>query len=390
MLGWLPSTAQIVNSQPVRESRLSKSLVQPIRTLSGKVLGTELDALLAVSNVQEIIWRLQEEGAVERAAELQALLLHRLEHSAVRDMRVINGGYSEALLIELDDGLRAVFKTVDNYYHTFRRELLLYRFDQLIGTHIVPMTITRTIAGKTGSLQLFIENSWSADDIIQAKRRQLGLPEGYIYSHRLFIHALAPPSSPAVKTLRLLSLEGDENFGNYLLPLVGRQVAIDGGRTFLASREQVKQRTADLRAKPLTYYLDTQLVANIKMNKDAIEEIFLANSHIYQQVLDLGEFNNRQELVEEFGDLGNLSTEHLRITFRAYQEIATNQPPATNINEKTIEQVLVEDLAEKNWQEADQIIAIHPHLLYHEIANILNVAKKTKRLAIDALDARTR
>ena len=83
---------------------------------------------LAVSNVQEIIWRLQEEGSVERAAELQALLLHHLEHSAVRDMRFIRGGDSEPLLIEFDDGLRAVFKTVDNYEDTFRRELLLVSF----------------------------------------------------------------------------------------------------------------------------------------------------------------------------------------------------------------------------------------------------------------------
>ena len=129
LLGWLPTTSQIINSYPVRESHLSQPLQQKIKTLSSKVLGTELDELLAVSNVQEIVWRLQEEGAIARATELEALLRQSLEHSAVRDIRSISNGLTHPRLIEFDDGLRAVFKTVDTYDDNYRRELLLHRFD---------------------------------------------------------------------------------------------------------------------------------------------------------------------------------------------------------------------------------------------------------------------
>ena len=331
LLDWLPSIAQTVGSSLVRESHLSRPLVQKIRSLSGKVLGTELDELLAVSNVQEIIWRLREEGAAERTAELETLIRQSLEHGVVRDMRVIRGGHTDPLLIELDDGLRAVFKTIDTYEHTFRREVLLYRFDHLVGSHVVPITITRTIDGKTGSMQLFIENSISAEDILQAKRRQLGLSEGY--SHRLLLLSTVPQASPAVKTLRLLALEGDANPGNYLLPLVGRQVAIDGGRTFLASIEQVKQNIADLHANPAAYYLNTQLVANIERNNDAIKKILSENGNLYQQVLNLAKFET-QEREEEFSGVGTLSIDLLHKTFRAYKDMVDNQSRATNINKK--------------------------------------------------------
>ena len=144
LVAWGPSTASIIKQQPLRDNRLTRPLVREIRAVSGNVLGDELEKLLAVSNLPEIVWRLQgEEEATDRAAELRALLQHRLEHSAVRDMRDISAGTTGARLVELEDGLRAVFKVTNNAEDSFRREVLLYRFDNLIGTNVVPMTTTR-------------------------------------------------------------------------------------------------------------------------------------------------------------------------------------------------------------------------------------------------------
>ena len=95
------------------------------------------------------------------------------------------------------------------------------------------MTTTRTIADKTGSLQLFIENSWSASDIIQAKRRQLGLLEDHSYSHRLFVHTLTATTLAHGKNLagsyrwKVMRTKLTTSY-----PAVGRQVAIDGGARF--------------------------------------------------------------------------------------------------------------------------------------------------------------
>ena len=238
------------------------------------------------------------------------------------------------------------------------------------------MTTTRTIEGKTGSLQLFIENSISAEDIFYAKYTHLGLSPRQISS--LFWLSMLPSASPAVKTLRLLSLESDDNTANYLLPLKGRQVAVDGGRAFLAETTRVTSNIDSLRESPAAYYLDTQVVANMKTNHVAIEDVLLANSNIYQQVSDLGKFTKRQELAEKFSDISKLATKHLRKTFKAYEEIVVSQLPATTTHKKTAEQLLVEALAVKKWQVADEIIATHPQLFYHETASLLSVAKKQR------------
>ena len=61
-LAWLPSTAKIMAEFPHREVRWAAPLLAEIRSLSSGVLGSELDELLTAGNLQEIIWRLREEG----------------------------------------------------------------------------------------------------------------------------------------------------------------------------------------------------------------------------------------------------------------------------------------------------------------------------------------
>ena len=130
------------------------------------------------------------------ATALEDLLRHRLEHSQVVKVRNLQGGLSGAHLVEFDDGLRAVFKTTHGSRESFRHEVSLYRLDKLIGTQVVPVTTTRTLADEKGSLQLFIENSISAQGIIADKRKQLGLSGDTRLTHLLFNHAIAPPASP--------------------------------------------------------------------------------------------------------------------------------------------------------------------------------------------------
>lgn len=361
LMAWGPSTASIIKQQPLRDNRLTRPLVREIRAVSGNVLGDELEKLLAVSNLPEIVWRLQEEEATDRAAELRALLQHRLEHSAVRDMRDISAGTTGARLVELEDGLRAVFKVTNNAEDLFWREVLLYRFDNLIGTNVVPMTTTRTIAGEEGSLQLFVENSLPATDILAAKLTQLGL--GYDFLKNAILNtyqplssALTPPISPAVKTLRLLSLEvGPNNPGNYLLPHRGRQIAIDGGRAFSADADQVEESIRHLRKHPQIYQLDSHIVANMETHLAIIEEFF-ADSR---------------------------AKEHLHETFTAYKEIVkTDKKDIARLSEEDAALALVTALAAENWDTADRLLdeirKYHRPILVNSTKNLFTIARRQK------------
>ena len=351
LVAWLPTTAKVIASLPRSEGQLAPILVEKIRAISGEVLGDELEELLAVSNVQEIIWRLQEQGAVDREIVLQALLQYQLEHSEVRNVHNLNAGLSGARLLELDNGLRAVFKTADNDKDNFNRELLLYRFDNLIGTHVVPLTTIRTLAGEQGSVQLYVENSLSAHDILVAKRRQLGLSDDEQYSHLLFRYAITPSASPAIKTLRLLSLDRDyDNHGNYLLTLRGRQIAIDGGRAFTADPAQVVENIHHLQKNPEEYLLTEHIVANIEEHFVIIEEMF-ADHRLKQDLHD---------------------------TFASYQEVVKKKSHVTGKKKKKVTQVMLEALAKEDWQVADDLFKSHENTFYKEGSDLKKIAMRQR------------
>ena len=348
---WIPTTKKVVALSPRSDSRLAQELVREIKFIGGNVLGSELDELLAVGNVQEIIWNLHDRGAEERANELQALLQYRLEHSAVLSVRNIGIGISAARLLELDDGLRVVFKTTDNSKDNFKRELLLYRFDNLIGTHVVPLTTMRTLAGEEGSVQLYVENSLSAFDILMLKRRQLGLSDDPQYSHVLFSRAITPPASPTIKTLRLLSLEKDvDNPGNYLFPRRGRQIAIDGGRAFTANDRQVRESIRHLQKYSEEYHYEDTFIIKLEKNLAEIETM-LGSSHTIQ---------------------------HLHETLAIYKKMVKNKHNMHRKGRKKPERAMLEALATENWQEADRLLKLHENLLYLESPDLLAVVRWQK------------
>ena len=277
------------------------------------------------------------------------MLQQRLANSTVHNVQELPRGVSNAQLIELDDGLRAVFKTTynDDDSANFRHELLLYRLDNLIGTHVVPITTTRTLKGKEGSVQLFIENSISAGDIVVARRRQLGLLDSLSSYHLLFSDALAPPVPPAINTLRLLSLEDDvNNWGNYLLPRRGRQIAIDGGHAFIAHEDIVAESIQHLREHPETYLLDAALVAKVEENIAAIEEMF--------------DDRRRQSWQE---------------TFANYRKMVADNPHRVNDDKEDEAQLLLQALRAEDWQAADRLVAVRDDLFTLETGELLKVAR---------------
>ena len=165
-------------------------------------LADEVDELVKVGNLQEIMWRLHDEGLVDEATQLEKIISDRLTTDEIVAISKIEKGIQGARLVEFASGLRGVYKGGGG------RELAVYRLDQLLGTHVFPLTTVRTIDGETGSLQLFIENASSVGD-----------------ADSLYL-------TEAMNTLRLLANDADGNSANYLYPYKGRAIAIDGGYAF--------------------------------------------------------------------------------------------------------------------------------------------------------------
>lgn len=200
-------------STPLRVPNYAPDLIQRIKDLtSDTAIAAEVDTLVKAGNLQEIIWRLHDEGRLDAAVQLEKIINDKLATDKIIGISKIERGRQGAQLVEFASGLRGVYKDDGS------RELALYRFDQLIGTNVFPVTTVRTIDSKQGSIQLLIENAPSAGDIY-AFREASDDERALFYSKE-------------INTLRLLAHDLDRNVHNFLYPYRGRAIAIDGGRAF--------------------------------------------------------------------------------------------------------------------------------------------------------------
>ena len=199
----------------LRPNKLAAKLADSIAALTSTIAVAA--ELIRVGNLQEIIWQLQETGMLDKAAQLEKVIADMLATAKIGQMERIGKGVSGAQLVTFANGLRGVYK-VSRPAH----EVAMYRLDKLIGTNVFPVTVMRTIDGKTGSVQLFIENAPSAAEI-KIMRRARG-----------DVHGISNPA--AINTLRLLGHDDDHNDHNNIYPIKGRAIAIDGDHAFYHSK----------------------------------------------------------------------------------------------------------------------------------------------------------
>lgn len=110
--------------------------------------------------LQELVWLYERSGKSDQASAEKAHLHRLLKEAPVRSKsRVgIQGGVNEPEILELEGGVKAVFKSGvlergrDN-------EIAAYVIDQLFSFNLVPMTVEREIEGKLGSLQYFVRDT---------------------------------------------------------------------------------------------------------------------------------------------------------------------------------------------------------------------------------------
>lgn len=139
----------------------------------GEELWANAQRLLNDNLLQEAIWLLGEAGFHDEANYHKARLEYILTYGEVTSKHGGKklGGATGARLIELEEGIKAVFKAKTikpSSSHT--SEAGAYRFDELFGLHLVPMTVIRKIDGKIGSLQYFINNASSAGKLLNYQK----------------------------------------------------------------------------------------------------------------------------------------------------------------------------------------------------------------------------
>ena len=209
--------ARLLNGiQGYAEAKYGDDFVKQIEKIiaNKKSYGDYYDALRA-GNLQEIVWLSRENGDIYAADEMERLLTSALlEEKIVAKVRA-SSGITDPWILTFDNGMRGVFKHHQNW-----QGIAMYRLDKLLGTDVFPITVMREVEfdgerlGK-GSIQLFVENSISLEQASQVPLLSALLP----HSHR-------------INTLAWLANDIDMGDHNVLIPMLGRQFAIDGGRAF--------------------------------------------------------------------------------------------------------------------------------------------------------------
>ncbi len=148
-------------------------------------------------------------------------------------------GVTHPKLFTLTDGVvraRAIWKTVNvyrpgltrfdeggaeyNFRDSYKHEIAAYELDKLLGLALVPAAVERSLNGKTGSLQI-----WAEDTITETKRKKLKMPipDSRRWNEQMF----------KIRLLHQLTYNTDRaNASNILIDADWRLWAIDHSRAF--------------------------------------------------------------------------------------------------------------------------------------------------------------
>lgn len=134
-------------------------------------------------------------------------------------------GITRSAQLGLSDGARhahAVWKTIEapDVNDSWRHEVAAYELDKLVGTGLVPPTVERTIDGRAGSLQLWVEKATTEAD---RRERHVNPPDEEAWSRQMY----------GVRLLHQLTANADaRNDRNVIFDRAFRVYAVDFSRSF--------------------------------------------------------------------------------------------------------------------------------------------------------------
>ncbi|HVS12364.1 MAG TPA: hypothetical protein VMV46_00435 [Thermoanaerobaculia bacterium] len=203
------------------------------------------------------LWRGADGAPLPFASDDQ--LLDYLENAEVVARKVLARGVNGTVKVTLErDGVRAhaAFRTValerasrpalrepDRYLFRdhYGFEVAAYRLSRLLGLELVPPTVLRTIDGRPGSLQLWVEDAFTEADAIVAKQPVFG--------------AARHLQRQVLKVFDALIYNFDRHQNNLLYANDGRIWAIDHTRSFKRLPEIADRRAIYLCERALYHQL---------------------------------------------------------------------------------------------------------------------------------------
>jgi hypothetical protein len=166
-----------------------------------------------------------------------------LRAARVVERKAIGKGITRPEKLTLSDDhrtLHGVWKTIDvhklgqqrmergwefDFRDSWRSEVAAYELDKILGLGLVPPTVERHIEGRTGSLQLWVEQSITEDDRGKRKLEPPHLPRWNNQLHNL-------------RLLHQLTFNTDfQNVRNVLVDPAFKVYAIDNSRAFRIQKE---------------------------------------------------------------------------------------------------------------------------------------------------------
>ncbi len=223
-------------------------------------IATELFDLVKVGGLQEVVWRLDEGGFATEATAMKKLIEDVLTNAKIvgTDDQALKGS-TRPQLLEFDSGLRGVFKG------NWEREVAAYRFDQLLGLNVFPITVPRRMDGYqgSGSVQLFIDGA--KGDFFRQYFNYAKLIGKDIHGTSKYV--------ARNNTFFMLMLDTDGNDFNNLATISGRSMTIDAGRAFKDNPRSVDRIKENIKRYPL--YLDADFIARLdNITLEQLEAIF--------------------------------------------------------------------------------------------------------------------
>lgn len=187
--------------------------------------------------------------AIAQQAALETVELEEFLRTAeVVAHEDIGVGVTRPMRLELSDGqmtLSASWKTVDerrrgivrladgttdrNFRDSYEFEIAAYELDKLIGTNLVPPTVERRWHGKSGAMQLWIDNATTDFD---RREQNLQVPDALRWNRQVY----------NIQLFRCLTYDIDyKNARNTLIDPDWRLWAIDSSRSFRTKKELVDE-----------------------------------------------------------------------------------------------------------------------------------------------------
>lgn len=268
-----------------------------------------VEQLIKENKLQEAAWSLKEAGRLNEAQIMNKKISDILQNEEViipvKELPSDLKGSAESYIASFKSGSRAIFKP-DAPNNPMRFEILASDVDEYLDLGIVPKTVKRTISGRTGSLQYWVDDTDQLDALVFFENQQEGI---FVRDEKMVF-------------LDYIFRNPDRGTANFLVRSNSKHVAIDHGK--LTPLQSIEMKGAGAEAMKQLEQEIPRMIADPKVSK-------------ILQEMNLSEF---ESIISRHLTPDEVSDVMKRV--RYLQERVKNKAPQPSINAKGNSAALIE------------------------------------------------